>query len=208
VILEVVDDGKPALTSYRRVVFRVSGEPVEPPPGAIMGRRTKPVMKLTGPSGGREGQWKFYRGINLNGPALVIDGNRWEGDKADNFVCTDRQVNSPEVKLWPPTDAKRAQMIHAFRWDQQAQMKLTGAPKGNYAVYAYVWEDNNPETFTIRLNDKVVQRDYNSGREGDWERLGPWMTTVKDGTIEITSRGGAANFSGIEVWREVSGDSN
>jgi hypothetical protein len=47
----------------------------------------------------------------------------------------------------------------------------------------------------------VVARDYYSGREGQWRRLGPWITTVTGGTIEITSSGGAANFSGIEIWR-------
>jgi hypothetical protein len=33
-----------------------------------------------------------------------------------------------------------------------------------------------------------------------WQRLGRWTIDVTGGRIEITSRGGAANFSGIEVW--------
>jgi hypothetical protein len=29
------------------------------------------------------------------------------------------------------------------------------------------------------------------------------VTNVADGVINITSSGGAANFSGIEIWREL-----
>ena len=196
VILEITDDGKPPLTAYRRVVVSVSGKAVEPPPGA--GTDMKPVTKLAGPPTGR---WAFYRGVNLNGPAVEIDGHKWDGDDAANFTCKDRAVNSPNVALRPPTDAARAKMIHAFRWSRQVRIRLTSVPAGAYAVYAYVWEDNNPETFSISLEGKRVERDYYSGTGGDWQRLGPWTVTVRDGSIELTSRGGAANFSGIEVWR-------
>ena len=194
VILEAIDDGKPPLTAYRRLVVKVSGEPAGGP------GRTKPVTKLPGPPA-ETGPWSFYRGINLNGPPVEIDGHKWDGDRAANLVCKDRAVNSPHVRLTPPTDPARAKMIHAFRWNRRASITLTRVPEGKYAVYAYVWEDNNPETFTIRLNGREVARDCYSGLGGEWQRLGPWITTVADGTIRITSRGGAANFSGLEVWK-------
>ncbi len=201
VILEVTDDGRPPLTAYRRAIVTVSGKPVEPPAGAGRpARATKPITKLSGPPA-ETGRWSFYRGINLNGPAIEIDGNKWEGDKAANFICKDRAVNSPQVRLSPPTDAARAKMIHAFRWDRRASIRLTNVPAGKYAVYAYVWEDNNPETFSISLEGRIVARDYDSGLEGDWRRLGPWIVKIADGSIDVASRGGAANFSGIEVWK-------
>ena len=201
VILEATDDGQPPLTAYRRVIVHVGGEPVEAPPGAErFGRAVKPVTKLDGPPA-RLGQWRFYRGINLNGPAIEIDGRPWDGDDAKNFVCKDRAVNSPQVDLWPPTDESRAKMIHAFRWDRQADIKVTDVPDGEYAVYAYVWEDNNPERFSIALNGKQVERQVNSGDQGQWQRLGPWITTARDGTLHLTTKGGAANVSGIEIWQ-------
>jgi len=206
VILEVVDNGNPQLTAYRRVILKVAGQAQEPPEGAESGllRRTKPVTKLGGPPA-ETGRWSFYRAININGSPIEIDGHKWDGDKTPNFVCNNRTVNSPGVRLWPPTDANRAKMIHSFRWDRRASIKLTGVSKGKYAVYVYVWEDNNPERITILLEGKEVAKDYYSGHAGDWRRLGPWLTTVNDGTIEITSRGGAANFSGIELWRPAEG---
>jgi hypothetical protein len=93
-------------------------------------------------------------------------------------------------------------MIHSFRWDGRVRMAMTGMPRGSYAVFAYVWEDNDSEQFSISLQDRVAARNHFSGVQGEWHRLGPWITNVTKGSIEITSTGGAANFSGIEVWRK------
>jgi len=186
-------------------VLKVSGKPVPPPPDAFGVEEDlgEPITRLEGPPA-ETGPWRFWRGINLNGPPIEIDGNRWEGDSAENFVCNDRALNSPHVVLRPPTDPARAKMIHAFRWDHQASMSLSKVPQGTYAVYAYVWEETESATFTIRLGDRVVQRDYQSGPPGRWRRLGPWITEVADGKITLTAAGGAANFSGIEIWRRAS----
>jgi len=204
VILEVTDRGKPALVAYRRVVLNVSGKPVKPPPGAIGVEEdlTTPITKLEGPSAGT-GPWRFWRGFNLNGPAIEIDGHRWEGDESSRLVCEDRPLDSPEVRLRPPTDPARAKMIHAFRWSRDVRIELKDVPEGTFAVYAYVWEETSPEMISIRLDGKPVQRDYNSGPPGRWRRLGPWITTAEQGKIILTATGGAANFSGVEVWQRV-----
>ena len=204
VILEVTDDGAPPLTAYRRVILKVSGEPVEAPAdaGADLVYLRTPITTLGGPPK-ETGHWTFYRGINLNGPATEIDGNKWEGDNAPNFLCADRPINSPEVRLRPSTNEARARMIHSFRWNGRASLTMTGVPRGTYAIYAYVWEDNNPEQFSISMQGRVVARNHYSGTEGEWHRLGPWITTATNSSIKITSGGGAANFSGIEVWRKI-----
>ena len=205
VILEVADSGKPSLTAYRRVVLSISGKPVKAPAGTVGAPEDlgTPITKLTGPTS-KGDKWVFHRGVNLNGPAVKIDGNTWEGDNAANFTCKNKALNSPTVRLSPPTDAARAKMIHSFRWDRKISMSMTALPPGKYAVYVYVWEETNPETFTITLSGRQVARDYHSGRQGQWRRLGPWLTSVTKGKIDITTRGGAANFSGLEVWRAAS----
>jgi hypothetical protein len=204
VVLEVVDAGKPRLTAYRRVILNVSGKPVKAPIEVrpLAEYLSTPIKELGGPPA-KSGKWKFDRGINLNGPAITIDGNKWQGDNAPDFACKDRAINIPGVALMPPTNEARARMIHSFRWNRSAQIKVTRGPRGKYAVYAYLVEDNNPETFSILSQGKVVARDYHSGQQGQWRRLGPWTTTVANGVISITSSGGAANFSGIEIWQAV-----
>jgi len=204
VILEVRDNGMPPLTAYKRVILTVNGNPLPTPAGVGSDELylKTPITRLSGPPASM-GKHVFYRGINLNGPAIEIDGNAWDGDDAEHFKCDEPALNCPKVRLRPSTDDARAKMIHAFRWSSHARMALLDVPLGTYAVYAYVWEDNNPETFNISLNGRVVEENYDSGAEGEWHRLGPWILTVPDGAIQIESDGGAANFSGIEVWRSV-----
>ena len=204
VILEVTDTGRPPLTAYRRAIIDVGGNPVEPPAGTIGAEEdlTTPITGLDGPPA-KYGSWEFWRGINVNGPPIKIDGNQWEGDAAPGFACNNKPLNSPQVALCPPTDAARARMIHSFRWDREPKLQLLRVPQGVYAVYAYVWEETSPETLQIRLNGKVVEPHYHTGSAGRWRRLGPWITDVDSGSITITSERGAANFSGIEVWRQT-----
>lgn len=197
IILEVTDNGSPALTRYRRVILEVKGNPK---PSPRMQYLRTPIRKLGGPDPG-SGPWTFYRGINVNGSPITIDGNRWEGDEAQNFESRDRPINASRVALRPPTDDARAKMIHAFRWNTQSRFAVTNVPQGTFAVFAYVWEDNQPETFSLSLNGKIVLPHHRSGVTGEWHRVGPWIVEVNNGRLELTTAGGAANISGIEIWK-------
>ncbi|MBI1900428.1 MAG: DUF1553 domain-containing protein [Planctomycetia bacterium] len=145
----------------------------------------------------------FYRAFNLGGPALVIDGNHWEAGDAKGLACDDDTFEDQAVRLSPGTDGERARMIRSNRWSRQSQarVRVSDVPAGTYSVYLYVWEDNHPEKFDLRLNGQVVAKGYKSAPAGRWERLGPWAIEVKDGTIELAADGGIANLSGLEIWR-------
>jgi hypothetical protein len=93
-------------------------------------------------------------------------------------------------------------MIRSSVWRYAGlQLNLTAVPAGTYQVFLYVWEDNKAETYSVLLEGKVVQANYNSGPAGSWQRLGPFQAGITDGTISLSTTGGAANFSGVEVWR-------
>ncbi len=146
----------------------------------------------------------FYRGINLNGPELIIDEHQWEAGDARTVMCDDLAAfENQSVRLAPATDDARARMIRSSRWSPQkkARVRLVDVPAGTYSVYLYVWEDNDPQSFDIFLAGRLVAKAYNSGNGGHWDRLGPWVIDVADGTIELTAVGGHANLSGLEVWR-------
>ncbi len=143
---------------------------------------------------------KFYRGINLNGPAVVIDGNPWEPGDAQNLRCNGGSFENQKVPLKPPTDADRSRMIRSSRWGRPIDVELLNVPAGSYQVYLYVWEDNDSTTYSISLNGRKVLNQYASGSAGTWKKLGPWRTTVSDHVIRISAQGGDANLSGIEVW--------
>lgn len=146
----------------------------------------------------------FYRAINLNGPALVIDERPWEagdarGISAEGLAAFENQ----SVRLLPMASESRTQMIRSSRWapSREARLQVTDMPPGTYSIYLYVWEDNDPQTFDVHLGGRLVLKGYNSGHAGHWDRLGPWVTEVTDGTIRIDALGGHANLSGIEIWR-------
>lgn len=143
---------------------------------------------------------RFVRGLNLNGPAVTIDGRLWEGRESAHYRCDDMAFENQSVPLVPPTDDERAKMIRSSRWGGN-RVVLTDLAPGVYTVFLYVWEDNNPETFRIAVNGRTVAADYSSGHAGHWDKLGPWVADAADGTITLASQGGAANFSGVEIWQ-------
>jgi Protein of unknown function (DUF1553)/Protein of unknown function (DUF1549)/Planctomycete cytochrome C len=142
---------------------------------------------------------RFFRGLNLNGTPVTIDGHAWKGKESSDYECNDNAFDSPEIELVPKTDEVRAAMIRSSRWGGN-RVELRNIPPGTYTVFLYVWEDNRSETYSVFLNGQQVLTNYISGEAGHWERLGPWYTKPKNGRILITSQGGAANFSGIELW--------
>ncbi len=161
---------------------------------------------LVGPAlrcAGAEAGPAFYRGINLNGPALTIDNNQWEPGDARGVACDDAAFENQSIRLVPATDPARARMIRASRWSPQrkARVVVHDVPAGLYSVYLYIWEDNDPQTFDIRLNGDLVAKAINSGHAGQWQRHGPWPLEVTGGRIELAADGGHANLSGLEIWR-------
>lgn len=143
----------------------------------------------------------FYRAINLNGAPLTLDGRSWEGKGAANYAFTGSGFENQAVVLDPPTDSSHASMIRSSIWNPSgSNVTLTSVPAGIYLVFLYVWEDNVPQTFDISLEGQIVRAGYSSGSAGHWEKLGPWIADITDGTIGITCSPGDANLSGIEVW--------
>jgi mono/diheme cytochrome c family protein len=147
---------------------------------------------------------QFYRGINLNGPSLAIEGHDWDGDGAKDFSANGKRFENQKVDLRPPTDAARTQMIRSSVWGDKVDLELTNVPAGKYQVFLYVWEDNHNERFKLLVNDAVVVDAFESGTAGMWKKLGPWRAESANGKIKVSARAsshGAANLSGLEVWK-------
>jgi hypothetical protein len=97
----------------------------------------------------------FYRAINLAGDPLTLDGNAWAGKSAANYTTNGSSFTNNTVELYPATDVVRQSMIRSSVWRYtNLQLNLTSVPAGTYKVYLYVWEDNNPQTFSVSLEGK------------------------------------------------------
>ena len=95
-------------------------------------------------------------------------------------------------------------MLRTFRDNADLQCSLTSVPNGNYDVYVWVFEDNQSLNATLSINGNVVLASYNTGSAGHWDRLGPYLTTVSNGTIQVEYRCNTQDdtgfLSGVEVW--------
>jgi RHS repeat-associated protein len=148
----------------------------------------------------------FYRGININGEALAIDGNNWEaGTTATNFTFTARTYNDQSRFLTPSSDANRFTMIRSCFWKaaetDSISLTLSSVPNGVYDVYVYTWEDNSPQTisFILKASTKVVTP-FTSVIAGQWVKLSLGKAIVTNGTINV--RTGDGLISGVEIWKD------
>lgn len=143
---------------------------------------------------------EFVRGINFNGPPVTIDGRLWDGENGKLKLS---RFENQEVPLIPETDADRSRMLRSSIWSSDGKNKVTidGLPDGKLTLFLYVWEDNNSETYTVRLQGKVQIERFQSGSAGEWKRLGPWHCESTSGSILLESEGGHSNWSGIEIWK-------
>lgn len=81
---------------------------------------------------GKELAPAFYRAINLNGPALVIDGQSWESGSAKNLQIEGNAFENDSVRLKPATDSIRAKMIRSSRWGSSLNVTMDNVPDGDY----------------------------------------------------------------------------
>jgi hypothetical protein len=143
----------------------------------------------------------FFRGINLNGPPVVIDGHPWDGGDAKSLTCAGQPHDDQAIALNPGAERARATMIRSSIRGDEISVTIKNVPNGTYNVFLYVWEEDSTASYGISANGREVVARYDSLSAGHWEKLGPWVVAVSDGTITLSSSGGKANFSGVEIWR-------
>lgn len=166
--------------------------------------RPIPGSRLS-PYSGSTASPSFYRAINLNGTALSIDGRTYSASAtAANFSFSGRTFANQNISLTPSTDANRSTMIRSSIFataSSPASIAVGALPAGSYELYVYVWEDNTAERYNLSLEGQSIVSNYTSGAGGSWAKLGPFRTTITDGTLNLVASGGAANLSGIELWK-------
>jgi hypothetical protein len=143
----------------------------------------------------------FYRGINVGGPGLVIDGNNWDGESALNYVSSGKLFSEPGVQFAPAPDPAHAQMLSTGVYGPDLRLAITSVPSGNYDVYIWTFEDSGSLTASLSILGNVVTT-FSTGQSGSWQRVGPFRVAATEGGIDL--RIAAANdwpvLSGVEFW--------
>jgi hypothetical protein len=144
----------------------------------------------------------FYRAVNLNGPELAVDGNRWEsGAEAENCLAFGRPVETRAAPLAPAVDDVFARVLRtAVRVEGSGRIVLAGVPSGMYRVFLYVRDSTSP--FAVALQGAPAGQDLAGQAAGEWRRLGPWDAEVRDGALTLEVSGAAVQLCAIEVWEK------
>ena len=144
----------------------------------------------------------FLKGINLNGPPLVIEGRQWLGGSAAEAPGMGR-IDNQRVVLKPNAAESIARMIRSSVRHAKGENRvvLKGLPEGEFTVFLYVREDNTRTEFDVFVSGVRVAEKVPRGDPGAWKRLGPWVAKATGGELVLTSAGGHSNWSGLEVWK-------
>jgi len=150
----------------------------------------------------------FYRGVNLAGNAVTVDGNNWDGKTAANFTTNGTEATASWLTLTPTATGGKADMLRSFVQHWEHSLVMSNVPTGTYNVYLYAiqtWDDTGATPFSVTLEGQTVQSNILINQGGHWSKLGPFQVTITDGTINVGTNGYSPNLSGLEVWRYTSG---
>ncbi len=139
-----------------------------------------------------DGARRFVMGVNLEGPDVVVDGNKWHGQKeASAFglsVKNDRRVTL-NIEPKPAVDADTKKMlgtgIAAKGGELEIYQKLAN---GRYEVTVYMLETvvTNAHLFDVKINNAILT-DIGKLTKGSWAAYGPAAVTVDSGLLSIIS---------------------
>jgi hypothetical protein len=163
----------------------------------------------------------FYQGVNLGGPAVVIEGNQWisqDAAVAAGMSLTLAQVGTGDGQfgfpLHPAADSDTALMLSSSLW-VPAQANGSGftisqkLPNGTYQLYFWAVEDYQAYSrkMSIQIGGVTVATNVGYLPVGGWQKYGPFQTTVKNGlvTIKVLQSGsGDSSISGFAIYSVTS----
>lgn len=141
----------------------------------------------------------FVKGVNLNGPQLVVNGKTFLSEADAGATNDGSTMSKPLIALSPATDAATAELIHSAVYKFTPLTIRVPVTNGSYQVYIYTWEDTLSVTYSVTVEGVLAASNLASGSPGAWRRLGPYAASVSDGTLTIVVTGGV-NVSAIEIY--------
>ena len=139
----------------------------------------------------------LYQGVNLDGPAVTIDGAAWLGSPASLLA---RYMDS-SIELKPSTDMGREEMLRfGFLFDDD-QFSYP-VENGDYALTVYVWAAGGSELgrLTVQGEERDAFRCFSFAGGGPWAPLGPYRITIDDGQLALGATG-VLRAGGFELRR-------
>lgn len=140
----------------------------------------------------------FVKGINMNGPALTMEGKAWlsfASATASGLSITSAStssppqylVTSPAATFTPATDAATMSMLNTAVWADTTFTVNQTITNGNYHVYLWTRENfqTNFRKIDVKMENLTVASGIGQLTKGTWQKYGPYATAVTDGTLNI-----------------------
>ncbi len=142
----------------------------------------------------------LLRAVDLNGPAVTIDGQGWES-AASATVTTEGSAFAQSAAIYPSVSGGLSTMLHSGYTLGDGQGVHVPLENGDYLLYAYGFSANSYGLSTLNVEDEAVDAFYMSWLYGvqSWGKLGPYPVTVADGVLDLVSAGGDLALSGVEI---------
>ena len=194
----------PAPQSLAVAASPPAGDPAASP-GPVASPAAVPPDPLLPPT------FRFYSGINFGGAPEIIEGRPWLGDaqaRAQGLSTPNAApVNDSDDPLSPPTDPATARMLQSTIYVAgTGRLRITQpVPNGTYAVYVYLVENyqSSYRSLDVAVEDNSVRTNWTAPR-GGWEKLGPHVVRVADGSldVEIVATAGDPSVAGLAIFRD------
>lgn len=150
----------------------------------------------------------FFRGINMNGGAVTIDGNAWMSDTAAgvSFSTVNTWTASSPITLVPTVDNDTKLMLHSSVYHSNSFSVSQPIPNGTYFIYLWMVENymDNFRSFDVKLEGvKKTTSPIGESIKYHWMRYGPFEVTVTDGTLdmELVKVTGDPMIMGMEMYQ-------
>jgi hypothetical protein len=189
--------------------FAAAASPAAAEPAASSSPARSPTPDLPDPL--LPPTFRFFRGINLGGAPEIIGGRSWLGDaqaRAEGLLTPDAApVTDSDDPLSPPTDPSTARMLQTTVYTVgSGQLRIIlPVQNGTYAVYVYLVENyqSGYRSLDIAVEGNPGHKGWSAPR-GGWERLGPYVVAVADGSldIDIGATSGEPSTAGLVIFRD------
>ncbi|GAA1380624.1 cellulase family glycosylhydrolase [Catellatospora chokoriensis] len=152
----------------------------------------------------------FVKGINLNGPAVVIEGNQWVSQtqaQSTGFTVSGGTAHTNTVTPSPLPDAATVDMLHTGLLGTDLGTITMSQTVANGTYQVYVWEmesvQGNTRRFNVTLEGILKASNLGDLALSHWRENGAYTVTVSDGVLNINVTGayGKPAIMGLAIYR-------
>jgi len=161
---------------------------------------------------------RFQSGVNLNGTALVVNGQWLQSESdatASGLVTTNAKpsIANSNLLLYPAPDPATGELLRdqLTRSNPQGNQALGinhPVPPDVYDVYLFVveGEQGHSRDMSVTLENQLVATGIGDLAIGEWHKYGPYRVTVTDGMLNVNLRQvskGDPKIAGFSVYQAL-----